>query len=158
QLGSGADTLLVRDTPRGTTNITFGGGNDNLNVQGVTGVTNANLGAGTNTVIVGSLSPGDGGIISRIRNELTVEGGGTDSLLGDDTGSETGRDGELSSTSITGLGMRSGRVNYRGLTTLTLSLGSGDDTFTVLSTSSANTTINAGSGDDEINIRATTGA
>ena len=56
----------------------------------------------------------------------------------DDTGDTTHNIGTLTSTTITGLGMAVG-ITYGTIEHLVISLGSGDDTFTIESTHGAAT-------------------
>ena len=50
----------------------------------------------------------------------------------DDTSDTSGNTGNLTATALTGLGMSAG-ITYGTLEDLNISLGSGDDTFTVAS-------------------------
>ncbi len=114
-------------------NIKLGSGNDTFNVQGTysTTVTTLNTGAGTNVVNVGSNEPSTSGVTTGIAGSLVVVGGGSDTLNVDDTGNSTGQSGTLTSTVLTGLGMGASGITYSGLSALNVSLGSGNDTFTV---------------------------
>ncbi len=73
---------------------------------------------------------------------LTINGNdptsGSDWLYVDDTGDTTDNTGTLTSTTITGLGMAVG-ITYGTIEHLVISLGSGDDTFTIESTHGAAT-------------------
>ena len=76
----------------------------------------------------------------------------------DDTGDTTDNTGTLTSTTITGLGMAVG-ITYGTVEHLVISLGSGNDTFTINSTHGAatdpfqeDTTLNTGAGTDTVNI------
>ncbi len=66
----------------------------------------------------------------------------------DDTGSNGPEAGTLTSTTLSGLGMGgSGGITYSGLVALNIALGSGPNTFNILSTKSGtSTTLNAGAG------------
>ncbi len=130
-------------------NINLGSGNDTFNVRSTNAitVTTLNTGAGTNTINVGSLSPAVGGILDTIKGALIIVGSGNDTLNVDDTGSATNKSGTLTATTLTGLAMGLGGMTYSGLTTLSINLGSGSDTFTVTGvTDSTTTTIDGGLG------------
>ena len=112
-------------------------------------VTTLNTGAGANTINVGSLEPTLGGIVDNIQGALIIQGSGTDTLNVDDTGSTTGKTGTLTSTTLNGLGMGASGITYSGLSVLNISLGSGDDAFSINSVSPTTTmTINAEAGTD----------
>src|SRR5262249_27091708 len=101
----------------------------------------------------------------------TINGdGGSDALAVDDSGDTAGNSATLTSGTLTGLGMSSG-IRYATLEVLTISLGSGGDSFTVEGTRAATNlgtragratinvrgpsaalTITAGLGDDLINV------
>ena len=145
-LGNGINYCSVE-----TLNINLGSGNDMFNVQStnVITVTTLNTGAGANTINVGSLEPTLGGIVDNIQGALIIQGSGTDTLNVDDTGSTTGKTGTLTSTTLNGLGMGASGITYSGLSVLNISLGSGDDAFTINSVSPTTTmTINAEAGTD----------
>ena len=152
-LGAGINYSAVE-----TLKINLGSGDDKFNVQGTSAVTTLNTGSGTNTINVGSLAPAASGIVDNIQGALTITGSGNDTLNVDDTGSEGNKTGTLTATTLTGLGMGDGGITYSGLTALNLSLGSGDDTLLISSTSSAGTTVNGDVGADTFNVRANTGA
>src|SRR6185503_12663555 len=110
----------------------LGSGNDMFGVQSTnaTTTTTLNTGAGSNDVVVGTLAPSTGGTVHYIFGALVVVGSGSDHLIVDDDGDAATNSGTLTPTTITGLGMGSG-ITYSGLATLYISLGSGNDTFTV---------------------------
>ncbi len=61
--------------------------------------------------------------------------------------------GTLTSTTLSGLDMGGKGITYSGVSILNISLGSGADSFNILSTSSGNhITLNAINGSDVINI------
>jgi hypothetical protein len=131
-------------------NINLGSGNDTFNIQSTQGVlatTTLNTGGGTNVVNVGSLAPGTSGVLSGIQGPLIVAGDGSDTLNVDNTGNTGVESGTLTATTLTGLGMGAGRITYSGLATLNISLGSGNDSFTVTGVSNPTvTTINGEAG------------
>ena len=70
----------------------------------------------------------------------------------DDTKSTTGKTGTLTSSVVHGLGM-GGDVTYTRFVDLNLNLGSGSDTFTILTTHAGTTKVEGRGGDDTINVR-----
>ena len=147
--GSGADTVnLYADA--GVTNINTQAANDVINIQSTNGTTTVNTGLGANTINVGSLAPTlSGGIVDNIQGQLIIQGSGSDTLNVDDTGSEGDKTGTLTSTTLTGLAMGAAGIIYSGLSVLNISLGSGDDTFTINSvTPTTSMTVDAGAGTD----------
>ena len=145
-LGSGGNTFSLVSTSSATaTTLNSGAGNDTVNVQGTGGVANVNSGAGVNTVNVGSKAPALGGVLNNIQGTLTVTGGGADTLNVDDTGSSGAKTGTLTSSTITGLGMGSGGINYSGVSGLNLNLGAGKNTLAITSLNAGTvTTVNGG--------------
>jgi Ca2+-binding RTX toxin-like protein len=110
-------------------------------------------GSSINTVNVGSNSPGVGGNVDSIAGRLNVVGqSSNDAVFVDDTGDGSINVGVLTSSELTGLDMAAG-IGYSGLQTLTVRLGTGNDTVNVQSTSaSAVTTVATGAGTDTLNI------
>ena len=150
---AGNDTVnVLADTA--TTNINAGDGTDTINIRSTGAVTNVNTGSGTNTVNVGSLAPTlTGGVVNNIQGTVNVTGSGSDTLNVDDTGSTGAKNGTLTATTLTGLGMGAGGITYSGLATLNISLGSGNDTFNVQSTNSTTVNnLNTGSGTNTVNV------
>ena len=99
---------------------------------------------------MGSLASSVGGIVDNIQGKLIIVGSGSDTLNVDDTGSETGKTGTLTLTTLTGLAMGEDGITYSGLSVLNISLGSGNDTFTINSVTPTTTmTIDAGAGTDK---------
>ncbi len=148
-LGSGVNYLAVESL-----NINLGSGNDMFGVQSTnaTTATTLNTGAGSNSVIVGTLAPSTGGTVNNIFGTLIVVGSGSDTLVVDDDGDAIAKSGTLTPTTITGLGMGSG-ITYSGLSALIISLGSGDDTFTVNDmTNTTVTTIYGGPGSNSASL------
>ena len=124
-LGQGSDTFDIRETIAGPTTIHAAGGADVFNI--------------------GSLAPLTGGNVNAIFGLLTISGGaGADTVTVDDSGDSTPSANLLTNAQLTGLGMGNG-ILYDTLETLNISMGSGNDTIDVRSTS-AFTTINTGAG------------
>jgi hypothetical protein len=131
-LGSGGNTFLIQSTAATTTtSLNSGTGADTVNVQTTAGPTTVNTGSGSNanTVNVGSTAPTAGGIVDNIQGTLSVVGNTYDTLNVDDTGSTGPKSGTLTPTSLTGLGMGRAGINYSGLATLNVKLGSGGSTL-----------------------------
>ncbi len=137
-------------------NINLGSGDDVFNIQSTNASTSTvlNTGAGSNTVNIGSLAPLAGGIVDNIHGAVNVVGNGSDTLNVDDTGSTANKTGTLTATILTGLGMGAGGISYSGLKVLNVNLGSGNDTFLIVS-DSANTTVNGGAGNDTFYVQST---
>jgi hypothetical protein len=151
-LGNGGNTFTIASTSAGTSSVlNTGAGLDTVNVQSTNGPTKVNTGGDSNpnTVNVGSTS----NTIDPIQGALTIVGGGSDNLNITDVGSSIGKNGTLTSTTLTGLGMGAGGITYGGIQFLSISLGGGGDTFTVASTSVITTTaLNGGPGSDTVNV------
>ena len=161
-LGSGGDTFKIASTHSGETNVNGNAGNDVFNIQTISGTTTVNGGNDSDTFNVGSKAPEANGLVDGIGASLTVNGNdptsGDDWLYVDDTGDTTDNAGVLTSTRITGLGMAVG-ITYGTIEHLVISLGSGNDNFTINSTHGVatsafqeDTTLNTGSGDDQAEI------
>jgi Domain of unknown function (DUF4347) len=152
-LGTGNDTLTVQSTHTGVTNIKANSGNDQINIQGNSGDTFVWLGAGDDTLNVGSFQPVTGGKLNQITKKLTVYGETHttgDTLNIDNSGDTVARTGVLTKDSLTGLGMAVG-ISYNTIETLNINLGSGADTFTTLDTGAV-TNLNTGDGNDQVRI------
>ena len=156
-LGSGGDTFTIASTHVGQTTLNAWGGDDNLDVQTISGLTYVNGGDGADAFLVGSTAPGTDGILDGISALLQVDGGaGHDILTAFDTGDATPNTGALTLDAITGLGMAVG-IGYGNLEELTIDLGSGGDAFTILSTHAGLTTLNAGPGADTVDVETIAG-
>jgi len=125
-------------------------------VQTISGATTVNAGRGDDTINVGSLAPDVGGNVNAINAWLTLNGqGGNDTLNVDDTGDTTANTGLLTATTLTGLGMNDGGINYSNMEAMEISLGSGGNTFAVTGTMNRNdfrtiTMLNTGGGNDQV--------
>jgi hypothetical protein len=155
--GSGTTTFGIDDTPDGTTVGNLGDAPAAVNVRAAHGPTIVNGGAGTGTIVVGSLAPAiSGGIVDGLRGLVTLHGGGRTTLSVDDSGSRTIEHGVLTATTLTGLGMGDG-LRYDGIMTLNIGLGSAGNRFTIASTHRDTTTVDTGPGDDLVFVRTTSG-
>ena len=134
------------------------GGDDVLNIRGLTANTVVNAGDGNDLIAVGRLANGttnSSGVVDDIDGALTVNGGtGTDTMTVDDSGDASGdTDGQLTGTRLSGLGLASTGLDYSQLEALTVTLGTGGDTFAIDSTSfTTDTTVDGNTGDDTINL------
>ncbi|HVZ63437.1 MAG TPA: LEPR-XLL domain-containing protein, partial [Lacunisphaera sp.] len=159
-LGSGNDSFAINSTHTAATNLDAGGGNDTIAVLATSGPTSVNGAAGDDTVRISSVAPtATGGTLNAIAGRVTADGGtGTDNLYLDETGDSAPNSGTLTGSAVTGLGMTLG-VNYANFDGLTLTLGSGNDNFTVTNTSAGTTTlVDGGLGADIFGIDGSTGA
>ena len=158
-LGTGADEFTIVSTHAGITNLNTNNGDDTVHIRTTAGLTNVTTGTGTNIVNIGSLVPTLLGTVNAISSLglLTLDGGGTDTVNVDDTGDADDNIGNLTSTLLTGLNMANG-VEYAGIETLNINLGSGSDTFRIESTHVGTTNLNANAGNDTINVRTIDGA
>ena len=141
-------------------NLTLGYGNDTLNIQGTNAatVTYISTTGGAITFNIGSLEPQSGGVLGGIQGALTIDGDGSDIMNVDDIGDAAAQSGILTPTTLTGLGMAATGVVYSGFTSVTISLGSGGNTFTIENTNSTTAiTLNSGSGNDIVNLLADSG-
>ena len=153
-----SDTMTVNAT-RAALTMNGGDGDDTFNVRSIGAVATINAGSGSDTINVGSGSSN----VNEIAALLTVNGNepssGSDIINVDDTGDTSGNPGNpgnLTSTQLYGLGMASG-ITYGTIETLNISLGSGEDTFTIQSTHSGSTTVSTGAGADTIVINGADG-
>ena len=153
---SGIENLTVYTKANGET----------VDVTGTSAATFINTGSYADTINVGTnaMSGNTGGTLNGIATALTVTGGtSSDTLNLDDTGDTAANTGNLSYNSgsnvstLTGLFGAGGSLNYPNVPTLHLNLGSGGDTLTVQSSSTATTHINGGSGNDTFNIQGMSG-
>ena len=133
-MGSGTDTLSIRDTGVGTT-------------------TSVALGAGTNAVTIGSASH----LLSGIQGIVQIAGGGgTDTLTIDDSLDSSGAPGQLLAGILSGLGignasMLSSGIGWTGVTQTDVLLGTGANNFTVGALSGA-TEIDASHGSGIVQV------
>jgi Ca2+-binding RTX toxin-like protein len=157
-LGSGGNDFKIDSTHAGTTTITFGEGDDTINVRTTGGVLNIDAEGGDDIIYVGSLAPGIGGTLNGIGGLLTLEGGsGFDILNVDDTGDTIPNTGAMTDDTLTDLGMVDG-IAYGTMENLEVSLGSVNDTLSVNCTMKGDdgfhrvTVVNMGAGDDMVNV------
>lgn len=148
----GGDTINVVNDG-GATTINESSGNNIINIQGTGATTNVNTSSGSNTINIGSKAPALTGNLNAIQGAINIAGSGTDTVNVGDTGSSIAQTGQLTSTTLTGLGMGEGITSYSGLQSLNILLGSGGNTFNILSTYSATvTTVDTGTGVNAVNI------
>ncbi len=135
-------------------NLNLGSGHDTLNVRSTHANTDTtvNAGPGNDTINVGSLAPAVGGNVNAIAGALIVNGqGGSDTLNVDDTADVLANVGQLTATTITGLGMGDG-ITYGTLEFLNVNLGAGGDTFVIVSTHAGETNVRANGGADTVYV------
>jgi acrosin len=155
QSATGLSTLTV-NTHRGADSVRVAS-----NVVPVT----VNTGSGNDVVTIGTqgaIKGSVGGNVNGIGPAVTVTDTldqsetladpaattGTDSLSIDDSGDTAANEGELTNSFISGLGMVGG-VNYSGMESVAVRLGSGSDTLRVRSTRAGVAyTLDGGGGDD----------
>jgi Ca2+-binding RTX toxin-like protein len=141
-----------------TLNIALAGGNNSFNIRSTSAATTVDAGEGNDNIFVGSAAPAAGGTVDAISGNLFVNGGGgSDSLILSDSGDTNPNTGTLTATTIAGLDML-GLITYSSISTLTIGLGGGADTFTIESTHANATTVNANGGADTFNVRTIDGA
>jgi hypothetical protein len=152
-LGRSGDGFTINNTNAATPVTLNGGtGTDTLSVGTDASSVAINAGSATSIINVGTA----GHVIDGLTAPLTITGTGTNPLNVNDTGSTIAKTGTVSSTAITGFATDG--INYSGLGTLGLSLGSGGNTVQVNSTAASTvTTINSGSGNDTVNVAGTGG-
>ncbi len=131
------------------------GTGSSLAVDELVWITQLNLGSGS-----------DGLTITELPNRLftITDAGGTDRVTVDDSADTANNTGVLTSSRLTGLGMGNADqsvvesdlgIAYSNIEDLRISLGSGDDTFTISSTHSGagkTTLLNTGAGADTVHI------
>ncbi len=115
-------------------------------------------GGGDDTINVSSNAPTNTGTVDLIAGHLTIQGeGGTDTTNVSDSGDTGANTGTLTSTDLTGLDMGPLGITYATLEHLNIDLGSGGDTFTIVSTHATHTTLDTWNGTDTVNVRTIAG-
>jgi Ca2+-binding RTX toxin-like protein len=168
-LGSAADVFTIAGTHTGATNVHGNNGGDVFNIRAISGPTTVDGGNDSETFNVGSnaagtlLQPvsGAAGTVNDIAAALTINGNaptsGSDWLYVNDVLDPDDNTGTLTSTTISGLGLGAD-ITYGTIEHLMISLGSGDDKFTIQSTHGAGTVtleetiLNTGAGMDTVDI------
>ena len=142
-------------------NVNTLGGEDLLRLTSLQIASLFDLGSGNDVVKIGTQAAGThtGGTLNAVAAPLDITGGaGADSLDADDSGDTAANTGSLTSDLLGGLGLHSEGIGYLGIETLGIRLGSGADSFTIVSTSSTtSTTLRAGAGGDTITIESVSG-
>ena len=170
-LGSGDDLVTVVTTNTASTSVSTGAGDDRVAVRDIEGSTTVSTGGGDDTIYVGTEAGlwhttqaptvtadanGDKflnilGDANSIRAVLSIDGGaGDDTVAVDDTRDGAPNMGILSSTQIMGIFGTGGLVDYSGLESLSVFLGDGGNTFTIVSTHAGTTFVSTGAGSDAI--------
>ncbi len=164
QLTQGADTFTIHSSNAGTLTHIFGNGaNDTLNVEAISGATDVHGGDGNDVINIG-FSSGGYSSVDGIQAALTVAGdahatGDQLNIIETNEPATMSHAGTLTSTTITGLGMgAAGVITYGTIEDLTITLGQGDDNFTIASTHSGTTELYGKQGNDTLNIQSVSGA
>ena len=153
QLGGGSDELTITNTHHGQTSIDTAAGGDRLTVEAISGDTVLKTGAGDDAIALGGASQ----MLDQIEAYLEIQGGtGRDLLTLDDSGDTTDNTGILQDTYIAGLGMAE-QLDYGALEVISLALGRGNDTFTIVDTLTEETTLDTAVGNDAIYVQAIAG-
>src|SRR5205085_7834281 len=144
QLGQGGDTLRVLSTQAiALTHIFANGGNDTVNIETTSGVTDIHGGTGNDIFNVGKTF--DVGLatqyssIDGIQASLTIAGdthstGDQMNIIETNEAAANSVPGTLTATTLTGLGMGAAGITYGTLEDLTISVGLGGDLLKVVST------------------------
>ena len=168
-----SDLVVVDHTGVASVEIRTLDGGDRIAVRAITVPHTLWTGAGDDVVAVGSQAgvgatltgwPNTAGVVSAIVAGLTVDGGSTGGLSGqdqltvDDT-ADGAATGLITATTVTGLGMAVG-ITYTAFEDLVVATGTGGDTVTVESTHGGprrTTEVTTGSGNDLVIIRSVGG-
>ncbi len=161
-LGSGADVFTVLSTHAGSTNLATGANVDEINVETISGLTTIDGQGEADTVNVGRTF-GGGETVNGIQAALILGGGGggaSDTLNVSEAGEAAvaTASGELTATTLTGLGMAAAGITYGTFEDLNITLGEGGDDFTVSSTHSGTTQLQTAGGFDDIRVKTIDGA
>ncbi|HEY1686787.1 MAG TPA: hypothetical protein VGG19_18645 [Tepidisphaeraceae bacterium] len=135
--------------------MTLGSSTNVISVTGTSSSSTVSAGAGQDNIDVSSGAPNAGGTLGQITNPLYVIGNGDDNLTLDDSGDTAGKTVTVTNKQVAGAS--SAPINYSGLNTLSLLLGSGDDNLTVSTTILGTSDINAGNGNNAVTVDATQG-
>jgi hypothetical protein len=170
-LFGGDDTinLAFSEVATGLTKVNVFGRNreDTINVTSIAVATEVSGGSGSDTINVGSAAGGLGLLqrgsgLAGIDAALSIDGGASADTLnvlatgGVFFGRGQGLAGELNGTTLTGLGMAGSGLIFASVSTVTISLGGGDDTFAVRGTAAGvATTLSTGGGSDLIRVGST---
>jgi hypothetical protein len=111
-----------------------------------------NAGAGVNTINLGDQLRGStGNTLSYLRESVTINGSGADTLVLNDEGTQTDRNFTLDNGNVSWDG---GSVSTSGIANLTLNAGAGTNIFRVLGTlPGTTTTLNGGTGFNEFVVQ-----
>ncbi|HAM70036.1 MAG TPA: hypothetical protein DCM86_00140, partial [Verrucomicrobiales bacterium] len=159
-LGAGADNFTILSTGTGTTTVNANGEADRIAIRAFSGPLTVRGGDGSDTFNIGSNAnplTNNGGNVNSMTGGLTLSGDGNttgpgDAVVIDDTADTLANTGSLSGNQVLGLGMTPG-ITYSAMEFVTVNLGSGGDTFNVLSASPTTVTaINANGGNDTVTL------
>ena len=151
-----ADSIYVTGNSSLTT-INTPAGNDTISLRdngAATVVNNTSMIA--DAIGVGSTTPNLGGFVDNLLGAITLNGNTKDVVTVDDSGNHSAKTGNLTATTLTGLGTAG--VTYSGVATLNIDLGLSGNAFTISQTAAATSTvINAGPGNNTIALTDDTG-
>ena len=155
---AGNDTFLLNTTRRTTALTADGGaGDDTFNITSTAAGTSVKIttGSGVNRVNLGSAAGvlfEQGGVADELRGIVTIAGGSKDTVSILDAATVEARTWNVAAHDITS---GAGLIEYTGIGTLNLLLGSGSDRVNILGTSAGTTNISAGAGADIFEIEKT---
>ena len=139
------------------TTLSGGTGVDTFNIKNVDNFLVVSGGDGDDIFNVSSDAPANAGNVNGITGPLVLNGvNGSDTLNLSDAGDNTDNTGTITSTTITGLGMAN-PITYGTMENINITLGSGNDTFTITSPGAV-TTVDGTAGMDTFNIVSNTSA
>lgn len=168
KLGTGGGVFTISNTNAATpTTLTGGSGNETIVVNDTASNTTINPGAGTNTIAVrathapvainsaltavDAITLSSAGLTSGLNAPVTVSGNGAVTLTIDDSANTSARTVAVTAAAVTGAAPAA--VNYTGVATLNVLLGSAADSVTITNTAAATTTnVSAGAGNDTLSV------
>ena len=157
--GTGGNSFTVNGTPDNiTTTLRSGTGDDTTDVTatGVASTLNIAGQGGADLVVLGSAGSAQG--LNGTINQTNAAGSATD-LIVDDSDDTARQSITIMTGTMTGSMVNNAIINYNRLNSLTVSGGSGDNTFLVTNTrANITTTLNTGDGADMTTIEATRNA
>jgi Ca2+-binding RTX toxin-like protein len=142
-LGAGADTFTIGSTNSANLTVNGGAGNDDLRLTATVGTTTLNGGSDLDTFTLGYKTKRVEGIQGKVTLNGDNHTGAGDLVVVDDSLETADSTGEVSDTSVKGLGMAT--VNYATVERVTINCGSGND-FITNSCKVVKPTINLGAG------------
>jgi acrosin len=152
QLGTGNDRFQINSTQSTEVQLDTAAGNDVIKVESIRSATTIKAGLGDDLIEIGADQR-----LDTIKAYLSIKGEqGNDIAVLSDASNTANTTGTLTDYSVIRLGM-AGQVDYDAIESLNITLGSGQDTFTVISTHRGETQINTAVGNDTIDVWAIAG-